>query len=98
MHRINRNFLFVYIFIANILDAIMTDYSVGSGLAWELNPLMRHLLETSVFYFYACKITLVTLGLSLLARTGQSRFTHLAICFCAAVYTLILALHLRIIL
>jgi len=92
------NFLFVYIFIANLLDAIMTHYSVSNGLAWEVNPLMNYLLEAGVYYFYACKITLVILGLTLLKRLGWTRATRAALVFCATIYTLILFIHLRILL
>ena len=93
MNSVNRNFLFVYIFVANLLDALMTHYSVSTGLAWEVNPLMRYLLETSSFYFYACKISLVTLGLALLARLGETRGTAIALCFCCVIYTLVLFMH-----
>lgn len=92
------NFLFVYIFIANLLDAMMTHYSVGNGLAWEVNPLMNYLLEAGAHYFYACKITLVVLGLTLLRRLGPTRGTFTALAICAIVYTLVLFMHFRILL
>jgi len=86
-------FYFVYIFILNLLDAITTHYSVGRGLAQEVNPLMRYLLELHPATFYLCKVTLVSLGLFLLMRLGETRGTKIALIICSVIYTAVMCMH-----
>ena len=90
--------LVVYVFLLNIADAVLTHYSVGRGFARELNPIMDFLLEIDPAYFYVCKISLVALGLTLLARIGDTAGTRLALLFCAIIYTCIIGLHVTILL
>ena len=71
--RITFHFLTIYLFLANIVDALMTYDSVSSGEAKELNPLMRYLLETNAIYFFAAKTALVLLGLILLIKSKNRK-------------------------
>ena len=87
----------LYIFVLNFVDALLTHYSVGNGIAKELNPLMDYLLQIGPAYFYAIKLTLVSLGLILLLRLGYSRGTALALAACSIIYTAIIFLHISII-
>lgn len=88
-----KTFLYLYIFVLNLVDAVLTHYSVGNGLATEINPLMDFLLQLGAFYFYVCKIALVVLGLALLKRLEGTRGVDLALHLCATIYTVICILH-----
>jgi hypothetical protein len=96
MAALKANFLFFYIFVLNLADAVLTHYSVGNKLATEQNPLMDYLLEISPSLFYICKLILVVLGLVLLKRLGRSPGTQFALVLCAAVYTWIMTVHYSI--
>jgi hypothetical protein len=97
MQRLKKiGFLYIYIFLLNILDAVATHYSVSRRLAWEVNPLMDYLLHAGAGYFYTCKIVLVVLGLTLLKRLGDTAGTRLALRLCALIYTVIICLHMQI--
>jgi hypothetical protein len=96
MNAIKANFLFLYIFVLNLIDAVLTHYSVGNKLATEQNPLMDYLLEIHPSLFYLCKMVLVILGLVLLKRLGKSAGTQFALVLCAAVYTWIMSVHYSI--
>jgi hypothetical protein len=96
MKSIKDNFWLAYIFILNFLDAVLTHYSVNRGLAEEANPLMKYLLELHPATFYLCKLTLVSLGLILLKKLGDTRGTKIALIVCSIVYTTIAIMHIFI--
>ena len=89
-------FLYIYIFLLNLADAVLTHYSVGGKLAKEMNPFMDYLLKLGPGYFYTCKIVMVTLGLVLLWRLGDTAGTRFALNVCAFIYTAIIILHILI--
>jgi len=92
------NFLIIAIFLMNLADAFLTYYEISNELAYEQNPLMDFLLEANPLYFFACKITLVSLGLVLLKRLGERLDTMLALRMCAGIYAIIICMHLHILL
>jgi|TARA_R110000824_G_scaffold181438_4_gene362210 hypothetical protein len=96
MKQIKDNFWFAYIFILNLLDAILTHYSVSRKLTEEVNPLMKYLLEIHPAAFYLCKLTLVSLGLVLLKKLGETRGTKIALTICSSVYTAVVIIHVFI--
>ena len=96
MKSIKDNFWFAYIFILNFLDAVLTHYSVSRGLAEEMNPLMKYLLELHPATFYLCKLILVSLGLILLKKLGDTKGTKMALTVCSAIYTAIVIMHIFI--
>jgi hypothetical protein len=45
----------------NLLDAVLTTYAIGSGRAFEANPLMAVLLTVSFPLFFVAKLLVVGL-------------------------------------
>tara|TARA_Y100001973_G_C5132980_1_gene298801 strand:+ start:42 stop:338 length:297 start_codon:yes stop_codon:yes gene_type:complete len=95
--KIKFHILAVYLFLANLADAFLTHRSVSSGEAEELNPLMAHLLELGPLYFFFVKTMLVLLGIVLLAKSKNRKWSYCALAICSVAYTLILFVHAKII-
>lgn len=83
-------FLYLAIFILNLIDGIFTYYFISLGVE-ELNPLMRILLNNSVFSFFVIKILLVSLGLFILYRLTKS---NIILYFILATYLLVDIFHI----
>ena len=56
----------VLLFFLNAVDAFATLYWVTNGIATEANPIMYEWLNLGPLAFLSVKLTLVTLGVSLL--------------------------------
>lgn len=56
-------FLLVYLFAINIIDALFTWVAVTPGAAYEVNPIVRFLLEQGPFIFFASKVGIISVML-----------------------------------
>lgn len=79
--------------ILNLLDAVLTLYSVRSGLGIEQNPLMLELLERGSIYFMAVKLALVSLGAWMLWNWINYRLAQVFAIFGTLVYVGIVGWH-----
>lgn len=80
--------------VFNALDALATSSFVIMGLATEANPMMELLLSIHPALFVSAKITLVSLGLIILAKWRQLALARGAILMLFSVYTLIICYHI----
>ncbi len=79
----------------NLLDAVCTLAYLQSGVARELNPLMRMAFAVSPALFLATKLLAVQMGIWVLARCQPwSRLARLALSAGVAVYGVLAAYHL----
>jgi hypothetical protein len=80
--------------ILNLVDAIFTLAWIHSGLANEGNPLMDQALSGGPVGFMIIKLSLVSLGVSLLWRLRHRRAAHVAMMATAAAYGSLCVYHL----
>jgi hypothetical protein len=59
-------FLLIYLFAINLIDALFTWVAVTSGTAYEVNPIVRFLLEQGPFVFFASKVGIISGALTYL--------------------------------
>jgi hypothetical protein len=81
--------------VLNLIDAILTIFVVGMGLAIEKNPLMNGLLSRSPVLFVVVKLLLVSFGVILLWRFRHSRMAIGGIFFVFSTYVLIFLWHIH---
>jgi hypothetical protein len=48
----------LFLLFAGVLDAVLTNFGISSGMIEEGNPMMEFLIEQSWIYFYLIKICL----------------------------------------
>ncbi|HEX8440455.1 DUF5658 family protein [Archangium sp.] len=84
----------VLLLVLNLLDGLFTLTFLQLDVAEELNPLMRLAYEHSPLAFMAVKVTIVSLGLSLLCLHRSMRISQRAIQAGAALYVVIDVYHL----
>ncbi len=84
----------VLLLVLNLLDGLFTLTFLQLDVAEELNPLMRMAYEHSPLAFMAVKVTIVSLGLTLLCLHRSMRISQRAIQAGAALYVVIDVYHL----
>ncbi len=84
----------VLLLVLNLLDGLFTLTFLQLEVAEELNPLMRVAYEHSPLSFMAIKVTIVSLGLTLLCLHRSMRLSQRAIQAGAALYVVIDVYHL----
>jgi uncharacterized protein DUF5658 len=84
----------VLLLVLNLLDGLFTLTFLQLDVAEELNPLMRLAYEHSPLAFMAVKVTIVSLGLTLLCLHRSMRLSQRAIQAGAALYVVIDVYHL----
>jgi len=91
--KVKPSFLSLYIMIANIADAYLTDVAVTNGSATELNPLMNYLLGISSGMFYVTKICMISLAVVLMLFIKDKPAAQKTLWAGATIYTLVLLIH-----
>ncbi|MDJ0853550.1 MAG: DUF5658 family protein [Myxococcota bacterium] len=81
--------------VLNLIDAVLTLFWVGAGLASEANPLLAELVEHHPVFFALAKLGLVGLGSLLLWWLRDRPLAVIGIFGAFVVYYLILLHHLR---
>jgi Domain of unknown function (DUF5658) len=84
----------VLLLVLNLLDGLFTLTFLQMDVAEELNPLMRVAYEHSPLSFMAVKVTIVSLGLTLLCLHRSLKISQRAIQAGAALYCVIDVYHL----
>ena len=84
----------VALLVLNLLDGLFTLTFLQLEVAEELNPLMRLAYEHSPMAFMAIKVTIVSLGLTLLCLHRSMQLSQRAIQAGAALYVVIDVYHL----
>lgn len=86
--------LCLFLLIAGLLDAVLTNFGIVSGIVEEGNPVMKLVIEKSWSYFYIIKIFLpvTLLGLYYL-RPLKGRVRTLLIVTCVF-YSSVLVYHI----
>jgi hypothetical protein len=84
----------VLLLVLNLLDGLFTLTFLQLEVAEELNPLMRIAYEHSPLAFMAIKVTIVSLGLTLLCLHRSMQLSQRAIQAGAALYVVIDVYHL----
>lgn len=82
----------LFLFIANALDAMLTDFGIREGAIMEANPLMERVYDLSPSLFMLLKLALPLLLIPLLAKPISPSLQRLLSAACV-VYILILGLH-----
>ena len=82
------------ILILNLLDGILTLIAVQAGAATEANPLMATSLNWGGLWFIVVKMTLVSLGVSVLWRSRRHLVAASGLVGLCLFYVLILAYHM----
>ncbi len=85
--------LLVFILIASILDASLTDIGLRLQLIGEANPLMRFLYDHLYIGFYAFKIILPLSLFFLIAKAGKGLLVKGLFRLSVVVYVGILCMH-----
>lgn len=83
------------VFIANILDAVLTIAWLDLGVATEANPIMANLLEFGYIWFLVGKIGAVTIAsifLFICAHKRSAKVVALIACF---IYGYVLGIHAK---
>lgn len=80
--------------VLNLLDGLFTLTFLQLEVAEELNPLMRVAYECSPLVFMCSKVSIVSLGLTLLCLHRSLRISQRAIQAGAALYAVIDVYHL----
>lgn len=94
----NRSLL-IFLFFANILDAIATDIGLRYGYIEEVNPLIAHVYTNSLMLYYIVKVGGVTLGILLLDKifsspaTQKQKVLSVLLTSASAVYLVVLGIH-----
>ena len=83
--------------LLNLADAAFTNAFLSSGLMTEANPLMRAAWETSPGAFLAAKLALVHLGTLALWIGRRQLLPALALLWCLAAYSAVIAYHLLLV-
>jgi hypothetical protein len=84
-----------WIYILNVIDAVLTITWIYSRNATEANPLMAGLINKSPVLFVSVKLTLVVLGSWLLWRLRKNAFAVISIFSIFMVYYFLLIYHLK---
>ena len=89
--------LLLYLFIANIIDAIATDIGLRHGVITEANIGIAFIYEASIFLYYLIKVGGVSLGIYLLLHL-QDKLQHkkvitLLLVTASLIYSGVLVLH-----
>lgn len=87
--------LCLFLLIAGILDALLTQIGIVQGIIQEGNPLIQYLFEKSWLLVYSVKVVLplILLGL-LLYHPLKSRFVSILLVSTSVLYLTVLAYHL----
>lgn len=85
--------LIIFLCMASLLDAGLTDMGIRLQLIGEANPIMGFLYEHSYLAFYGIKIILPISLFFIAARVGKHLFINHLFRFSTIVYMGILLLH-----
>ena len=80
--------------VLNLLDAMFTIGFIQLGAAEEANPLMALPMADGPLAFMLIKLSLVSLGVTLLWRLQRHRGAVIALCSGATVYAALVAYHI----
>ena len=86
----------VVFYLLNLFDTVCTAIMVGSGRAFELNPLMRTLLDHSVWSFVLFKVLVPLVLTALLLIFPAPKRVNAVLVFLAGMYTTVAVVHLLI--
>lgn len=86
--------LALYIMIANVIDAYLTNIAVMSGSAIELNPLMNYLLDFGSWAFFITKICMVSIAVTLLLYIKDRPAAQKSLLIGSGIYTLVIFIHI----
>ena len=86
----------LFIFVANISDALCTIYWTENGIAEEANPLMAYLMEKGIAIFFVVKMAVITGALAILYHARRTSMARHLVIPVGVVYFLILVLHVTI--
>jgi hypothetical protein len=92
--KINFKYIVLSLILLAFLDSLFTDIGIRQNYITEANPIMKNIYDTSVFGFYALKISLPLFLLSLLTKIKPKRYLKVLISTTVALYTAVLFVHL----
>ena len=69
-------FIYLFIYLLNILDILTTLYLVGTGIGREGNPLMAYLLNISPILFVCVKMGLITGCIYVLYKNREAKMIN----------------------
>jgi len=86
--------LIVFIFLFNVVDALVTAHLFGAGLIEEVNPLMNVLLNRSMALFFSVKLFISSLCCVIFWYFREDKIVKVSVCaifllyFSIALYSL----------
>lgn len=88
--------MIIFLLVANLLDAILTNIGIHYSFIAESNPLMKYVYEQSILLFYAIKIVLPLLLILLVTSkfvSKNEKVLNVLLTSAVIVYISILSLH-----
>ena len=86
--------LLYFLFIANLVDAVLTLKWIEMEVAGEANPLMARLIEADPNIFLLYKVSAVTAGCVIFWKLRHHLAAKIATVFTALVYYTVLIIHI----
>jgi hypothetical protein len=90
---INFKYVVLSLILLAFLDSLFTDIGIRQNFITEANPIMKYIYDTSVFGFYALKISLPLFLLLLLSKIKPKKYLKVLISSAIILYTAVLFLH-----
>ncbi|WP_172369510.1 DUF5658 family protein [Sporosarcina jiandibaonis] len=91
--KIDINHIVLSLILLAFLDSLFTDIGIRQNYITEANPIMKNIYDTSVFGFYALKISLPLFLLSLLSKIKPKKYLKVLLSSAVTLYTVVLFLH-----
>ncbi|WP_371812479.1 DUF5658 family protein [Sporosarcina sp. Marseille-Q4063] len=89
----NFKYVVLLLILLAFLDSLFTDIGIRQNHISEANPIMKSIYDTSVFGFYALKISLPLFLLLLLSKIKPKKYLKVLISSAVILYTVVLFLH-----
>ncbi len=74
--KVNFKYVVLSLILLALLDSLFTDIGIRQHYITEANPIMKYIYDTSVFGFYALKISLPIFLLLLLSKIKPKKYLN----------------------
>lgn len=91
--KINFKYVVLSLILLAFLDSLFTDIGIRQNYITEANPIMQNIYDTSVFGFYALKISLPLFLLTLLSKLKPKKYLKVLLSSTVILYAVVLFLH-----
>lgn len=92
--KVDFKYVVLSLILLALLDSLFTDIGIRQHYITEANPIMKNIYDTSVFGFYALKISLPIFLLYLLSKIKPKKYLMVLISSAVILYSVVLFLHI----